>query len=249
MKRALLSIAFLGLLAPAHALYMGDVSGGQGSASSGSSGGGSGLTSVAPSNLTGTPPTAGQVPVAQAGDTWAGGDLITEYTEPIMIYPEYSMSTSNGFDTTASTNPFYGKMRFDPTLSSATNCGRSYVLNFRNYLSTAAVVAAVRLDQFFVLSGTTTDTNQQSYVVRIASLTDNQAIPTTFSFPHTITVNAGTGTLKPRWQATVTSFTDWAAVVDVGAPVGIEICRDGADTSTAESWGGIMELRLATNSP
>ncbi len=243
-RRHLLSVLLLVTAATAHALTGFDDSGGSSS--------GAGLTagSVRPTHMAGTPPTNGQVPVASASNDWTGRDLVTEFSEPIVVFPEWGKSTANTFDATASTNPYYGKIKFDATGSSATNCGVAIIDNFRNYTATVtAPTVAVRLDQFRVYSGSATDTGVQSYIVRVASITDNVALPSTLNLPHTITVNAGTGSLKPRFQASTASYVDWAPIFDPGAPVMIEICRDGGDASAIDSYGGVMELRLATTAP
>lgn len=218
--------------------------------SQGSSSGGAGLTagSVRPSHLNGTPPTENQVPVAGSADSWTGRDAVIEFSEPILVYPEWGKSTANTFDTTASTNPFFGKIRFTATGSSATNCGIAIIDNFRNYTATVTAIAAVRLDQFRVISGTATDASSQTYILRVASITDNVDVGP-MNLPQTVIVGAGTGSIKNRFQSSTAIFTSWAPIFDPGAPVQIEICRDGADASTIDSFGGTLELRLATTSP
>jgi hypothetical protein len=216
----------------------------------GGGGGGTGtLTTVRPSNMQGTPPTSAQAPIASGSDDWVGRDIITEFTEPIMVYPEYSKSTANTFDSSASTNPYYGRIMFDANASSNTNCGIAIIDNFRNYTATVTSVSAVRIDQFRVFTGSVTDTGAQSYILRVASVTDNVSLPSTLNYPVTIAVSGGTASLKPRIQNTTTIVTAWAPIFDPGAPVMMEICRDGSDASGVNSWGGIVELRLATTSP
>jgi len=269
MKKLLLILALFAAVPRAHALTWED----SGSSSSGgggtgditgvavtapATGGGTsgdvtiGVSNVRPGDMKSGACPDGQVLVSSStANDWVCSPLVTDYTEPIIVSPEWGKSTANTFDSAASTNPTFGKIKFDATASKTTNCAYAVLDNFRNFTATTSVnITAVRIDQFRVISGSATDASGQTYIVSVASVADNVAVSSlVFTSSQTITVSAGSGTFKQRWQNATITASGWGPVFDVGAPVAFEICRDGTDASAIDSYGGVMTLRLATTSP
>ena len=188
-----------------------------------------------------------QMVMVNPDGSFGTADPIFDYSQPMVLGPSYVLSSENAFDTTASTNPYFGCARFSSTDTSTSNGVVIVIENFRNFTSTVAAIQAVRLDNFHILTGTSTDTNDQTYKIAVASITDNGAISSlTFGNTVTVTFTGNTGSLKERVMSSPVDLTSWAPAFNNSMSVAIRIIRDGSDASTVDSFFRSLGIRLAT---
>jgi hypothetical protein len=246
-RRTLLGLLLLGALAPrAHAFWSDD--GGSGTAGS--------ITSVAPSNMAGTTPSAGQIPVADDGgtDTWdAITPITTFYFEQSREAPRFVQSaTNNAFITDASTNPAYGLVAFSHSVSSESNCGYFPMPAVRDYNTSVDF----RLDEFRVLVGTGSDSNAQRYVVAVASKTTGHTwLTETYTQQVNVDMAGSLGSVsgEERSLATTTTLTNWNSIIASGVPWCVKVCRDGDDAtndpSSIDSRFSMLTIRAGNTVP
>lgn len=149
--------------------------------------------------------------------------------------PDFGLSTANNYDASASTNPYFGRMRFDGSASSTTNCG-IYDSNIAPNDFNQTIDP--RLNQFVVKLGTATDNAAQRYVLRVAAIADDTK---TLTLPFTASVNidvpagAGSNALANRAMSAPVTLTGWGAIIVPGMPYAVEVCRAGADATNDPS--------------
>lgn len=222
----------------------------------GASGGGGGLTTVAPSNLAGTIPGPGQIPVGNAGgaDTFdAMTPITTFYFEQARETPRFVQSAANNaFIVDAATNPAYGLMAFSNSVSSESNCGYFPMPAVRDY----NLSVDFRLDEFRVVNGTGTDSGAQRYVVGVASKTAGKTwLTETYTQQVNVDMAGSLGSVsgEERALATNPTLTNWSSVIASGVPWCVKVCRDGDDStndaSSTDSRFSMITIRAGNTVP
>lgn len=163
---------------------------------------------------------------------------------------DFGASTANTYDSSASTNPTFGRMRFDAAASSTTNCGIFEGITPNDFNQTLDP----RLNQFWVKNGTATDNSAQRYVLRVASVTTGGAYA---SRNHTASMNVdlttGGGAFADRQLSSPATLTNWRTYFVPGLGYSIQACRAGSDgtndPSVIDSFMAGLQIRYAHTAP
>ncbi len=179
--------------------------------------------------------------------------ITTFYFEQAREAPRFTHSaTNNAFVVDAATNPAYGLMAFSHSASSESNCGYFPMPSVRDY----NVSVDLRLDEFRILNGTTTDSGAQRYMIAVSSKVAGRSwLTATYTQSINVDMASGLGTVsgEERALATTTTLTNWNSVIASGVPWCVRVCRDGDDgtndTSTVDSRFSMFTIRAGNTVP
>lgn len=180
------------------------------------------------------------------------GVTTTFYFEQSRESPRFVHSaTNNPFVVDAATNPVYGLMSFSNSADKASNCGYFPMPAVRDYNTGIDL----RLDEFRVVNGASSDSGDQVYEVGVATKVAGQTwLTAVYGSTVGVTMDSTLGTVaaEERALASVETLTGWKDVVASGVPWAVRVCRDGDDgddTSTVDSRFSMLTIRAGNTVP
>ena len=177
----------------------------------------------------------------------------TEYYEYIEFgSPDHIPVTSSvTFETSAATSPAYGKAHYQHAVSSQFNESIFYSDMLRTYDN----AVDMRLENFSVMIGSTTDTGSMRFIVDVSSFANGAALSTarwTNAATVDIPADASGAAFDVEASTTIITLTGWKTAVVTGAPFAIRVARDGDatnDSSTQKCYLRRFKIRFAVTNP
>lgn len=178
--------------------------------------------------------------------------LTTFYDTVDFGTPDFSSTTANTFDSSASTNPTFGRLRFPASLALASNCA------FWTHIAPNDWNTSLdpRLNQFSVMTSSGTDNGSQEWHFSVSSIPANGRITTaTYVGETTVFIPTSSGANPFFVQSATAPYVlgGWKATITPGMPYAVRGCRDAtdatSDTSGSDSFPMGWQMRYAHTAP